>query len=89
MVQPSASGTPNIAYLPQPTTAPAQNNNQVQPSPQPQPSGAREIATPLPPASSGPRDALLVAGIAVTLMALIVLALLYIARRRYYDPLLR
>jgi hypothetical protein len=35
------------------------------------------------------RDVVLVSGLSVTIAALIVLALLYAARRRYYDPLLR
>ena len=39
--------------------------------------------------SSALRDALLISGVLVTVLALAVLALLYAARRRFYDPLLR
>lgn len=35
------------------------------------------------------RDLVLISGLAVTIAALVILALLYAARRRYYDPLLR
>jgi hypothetical protein len=44
---------------------------------------------PLPGSGAGVRDLVLLSGIAVTIAAVMILALLYAARRRYYDPLLR
>lgn len=43
----------------------------------------------LPGQGANIRDLVLLSGVAVTLAALVILALLYAARRRYYDPLLR
>ena len=80
------------AYL-QPTAAPTQQ--QLLPPPpqatQPQATSgsAKDLTSPLPGPGTGTRDTLLIAGVAVTILALILLALLYTARRRYYDPLLR
>jgi hypothetical protein len=48
-----------------------------------------DIGTALPGTGSNVRDLVLMSGIAVTIAALLILALLYAARRRYYDPLLR
>lgn len=89
MVYPTAGATLNSVDVPARTTAPGQNNTQPQATAQPQPSGAKEIVTAPPLTSPGGRDMLLIAGIALTLLALMVLALLYTARRRYEDPLLR
>ena len=86
----TAGGNIDNAYLPPPTAAPGQQNPQ-----QPQPTTAIKAGTgddlgrQLPGTGSGLRDAILLAGILVTFFALFVLALLYAARRRYEDPLLR
>ncbi|HUP83679.1 MAG TPA: hypothetical protein VM284_05775 [Candidatus Limnocylindria bacterium] len=40
-------------------------------------------------AGASVRDLILLSGLALTVIAILVLALLYAARRRYYDPLLR
>ena len=48
-----------------------------------------DMGAPLPGTGAGVRDLVLLSGIAVTIAALVILALLYAARRRYYDPLLR
>jgi hypothetical protein len=67
------------------------NGAYVQPSPavEPQPGQSNEFQKGLPGPGAGMRDALLLAGLVVTVLALSALALLYAARRRYYDPLLR
>jgi hypothetical protein len=65
------------AYLVQETAAP-QGDGQP-----------NDLVAPLPGTGSGVRDLVLLAGVAVTIAALVILALLYAARRRYYDPLLR
>ena len=63
----------------------------VQPTPavEPQPGVSNEFQKALPGPGSRLQDQLLLAGLAVTLLAVVVLALLYAARRRFYDPLLR
>ena len=72
------------------TTAPELGPNQQQPLPTTATtSTGNDLSGQLPGTSNGLRDLILVAGLVVTLFALIVLALLYGARRRYYDPLLR
>lgn len=43
----------------------------------------------LPGTGSNARDLILLSGLTVTIAAVMILALLYAARRRYYDPLLR
>lgn len=68
-----ASDNMDNAYLTQETAAPQDG----------QPGGT------LPGTGPGVRDLILVSGIAVTIAALMILALLYAAHRRYYDPLLR
>jgi hypothetical protein len=65
------------AYLTQQTAAPEGGG---------QPNG---LGAALPGSGSGVRDLVLLSGIAVTIAALVILVLLYAARRRYYDPLLR
>lgn len=65
------------AYLAQDTAAPQGGG---EPS---------DLGPALPGQGSGVRDLVLLSGIAVTIAALMILALLYAARRRYYDPLLR
>ena len=65
------------AYLTQQTAAP-QGDGQP-----------KDLGALLPGTGSGVRDLVLLSGIAVTIAALMILALLYAARRRYYDPLLR
>jgi hypothetical protein len=76
--QPPADANINDAYV-QPTPA-------VEP---PQPGQSSELSKSLPGTGSSLRDLLLLSGLAVTVLALAVLALLYAARRRYSDPLLR
>lgn len=63
----------------------------VKPTPagEPQPGQSNEFSKSLPGTGPSLRDALLLAGLVVTVLALAVLALLYAARRRFYDPLLR
>jgi hypothetical protein len=72
-----ASGNMDNAYLTQETAAPGAGN---------EPDG---IATALPGSGPSVRDLVLISGVAVTIAALAILALLYAARRRYSDPLLR
>jgi hypothetical protein len=48
-----------------------------------------DMGADLPGQATNIRDLVLLSGVAVTLAALVILALLYAARRRYYDPLLR
>lgn len=72
-----ASGHMDNAYLTQETAAPGAGNE------------SDGLATALPGAGSSVRDLVLLSGIAVTIAALAILALLYAARRRYSDPLLR
>jgi hypothetical protein len=50
---------------------------------------SNEAPAPLPGTGPNVRDLVLLSGIGVTVAALLILALLYAARRRYYDPLLR
>lgn len=67
------------------------NGAYVQPTPaaEPQPDSSEDLQKSLPGTSSGLGSALLLSGLAVSLLALAVLVLLYAARRRVYDPLLR
>jgi hypothetical protein len=67
------------------------NGAYVQPTPavEPQPGESQDLPKSLPGNDSTLRDALLLGGLIVIVLALAVLALLYAARRRYYDPLLR
>jgi hypothetical protein len=65
------------AYLTQQTAAPEGGGQ------------PKDVGPSLPGPGSGVRDLVLLSGIAVTIAALLILALLYAARRRYYDPLLR
>lgn len=89
-VESTAGNLVDNAYLEAQTGAPAEQQPGQQPQPTTGKSGiGNDLNRPLPGASNGLRDAILLAGILVTLIALIVLALLYAARRRYYDPLLR
>jgi hypothetical protein len=72
-----ASGNMDNAYLTQESAAPG---------------GAGQsdgIANTQPGRGPSVSDVLLLSGLAVTVLAFLVLALLYAARRRYYDPLLR
>ncbi len=86
----TAGGQIDNAYLEQQTDAPAEQQPNQQPQPTTGKSGVgNDLNRPLPGATNGLRDVILIAGILVTLVALLVLALLYAARRRYYDPLLR
>ncbi|MEO8625691.1 MAG: hypothetical protein ABI452_03235 [Candidatus Limnocylindrales bacterium] len=87
----TAGGQLDNAYLEQPTTAPDQQRPIAQ---QTQPTSGKagtgdDLGRQLPGASNGLRDIVLLAGIGLTCVALVVLAILYAARRRYYDPLLR
>jgi hypothetical protein len=76
--QPPADSTINQAYV------------QSTPSVEPQPGGqSSDFQKALPGPGSSPRDTLLWVGLVVSVLALAVLALLYAARRRYSDPLLR
>lgn len=63
----------------------------VRPTPaaEPQPGESNDLPKTLPGTGSSLRDWLLLSGLVVTALALGVLALLYAARRRYNDPLLR
>jgi len=67
------------------------NEAYVRPTPavEPQPGESNDLPKALPGTGSSLRDWLLLSGVAVTTLALGVLALLYTARRRYNDPLLR
>ena len=92
-VESTAGDTLDNAYLSaSPTPGQAEQQPVQQPAhsaaPQPQPQPGSDLTKNLPATSSGPNTILLL-GIAVTILALILLALLYTARRRYYDPLLR
>ncbi|MEP7378191.1 MAG: hypothetical protein ABI725_01365 [Chloroflexota bacterium] len=87
----TAGGQLDNAYLQPPTSAPEQQQPVAQ---QTQPTSGKagtgnDLGRQLPGSSNGLRDLILFVGILVTLFALFVLALLYAARRRYYDPLLR
>jgi hypothetical protein len=87
-VETTASENIDHAYLNQKTAEP----DQQQPLPQPVASGAGDanvLNKDVAGSGTGWPDALTLAGIAVTLLAALVLVLLYSARRRYYDPLLR
>jgi hypothetical protein len=72
-----ASDNMDNAYLTSESTAPQEGG---QPS---------DLGISVPGTGSSVRDLVLLSGVAVTLAALVILALLYAARRRYYDPLLR
>jgi hypothetical protein len=72
----SAGDNMDNAYLTQETTGPQDG--------QPNDFGAQR-----PGMGPNVRDLVLLSGVAVTIAALAILALLYAARRRYYDPLLR
>ncbi len=89
-IESTAGNLVDNPYPDQQTGSPAEQ----QPGQQPQPTTGKsgigsDLSGPLPGATNGLRDMILVAGILVTIVAMIVLALLYAARRRYYDPLLR
>jgi hypothetical protein len=71
------SGNMDNAYLTQETGAPEAGG------------GPNGFGAAVPGTGSSVRDLVLMSGLAVTLAALLILALLYAARRRYYDPLLR
>jgi hypothetical protein len=94
VIGPTTPAVDNIdnAYLTSKTDEPRkQGPGGVQ---EPQPSVAAggdptDVSTPLPGTSSGTNGLILIAGVLVSLLALIALAALYVARRRYYDPLLR
>lgn len=75
-----ASGNMDNAYIESSSSPPdAESNGR---------SGQPE-KTALAGSSSSTRDLVLLSGLIVTILALAVLALLYAARRRYFDPLLR
>jgi hypothetical protein len=67
------------------------NGAYMQPSPavEPPPGQSNSLPKSLPGGGSRVSDLLLLVGLVVSVLALAVLALLYAARRRYYDPLLR
>ena len=73
--EPPAAVNLDNAYVPSPGVEPQPESNDFPKS--------------LPGPDSGPRDTVLLIGLVVTVLALVVLTLLYAARRRYYDPLLR
>ena len=79
LVATPASDNMDNAYLAASSSAPEAN-------PGDQPGG---LDTSLPGTASSSRDLVLLSGLIVTILALAVLALLYAARRRYSDPLLR
>jgi hypothetical protein len=63
-------------------------------APQPQPTSGKntiggDLTTRLPGTTSTPISGILLAGIAVTVLALAAIVALFAVRRRYYDPLLR
>jgi hypothetical protein len=76
---------------PQPPMNTGIDNVYVQTSPalEPLPGQPNELQKQLPGTGPSLRDALLLGGLIVIVLALAVLALLYAARRRYSDPLLR
>ena len=81
----------DTAYL-QPTAAPEQSQPAVAQVPQPtlvKDGGSKDLTPPLPGTTSSPISGILLAGIALTLLALIAIVALFAARRRYNDPLLR
>ncbi|MDL2334962.1 MAG: hypothetical protein QFC55_02885 [Chloroflexota bacterium] len=88
----TADNNINQAYVPTAAAVPP-DGNQINTAPEPTSATKagtdNNLSRPLPGTNSGLRDTILLAGILVTLVALFVLAVLYAARRRYYDPLLR
>ncbi len=85
----TADNNINQAYVPSPAP-----EKQQQPGQQPEPTTGRsdtgnELNQPLPGTSSTPNSTILIAGVVLSLLALVALAAFYVARRRYYDPLLR
>jgi hypothetical protein len=72
----SASGNMDNAYLTQESAAP-------------EGAGPDGIAEELAGHGASVSELVLLSGVAVTIAAMLILALLYAARRRYYDPLLR
>ena len=87
----SAGDQLDTAYL-RPTAAPEQSQPAVAQVPQPtsvKNGGGNHLTTPLPGTTSTPISGILLAGITLTLVALIAIVALFAARRRYNDPLLR
>jgi LPXTG-motif cell wall-anchored protein len=80
-----------IAGMSEPPANANINNPYIQPTPavEPQPGQSSDFQKSLPGTGSSMPGALLLVGLVVTVLALAVLALLYAARRRFYDPLLR
>lgn len=74
----SSSDNVDNAYLTQETAAPEGASGQPD-----------ELASKLPGRGMSVSEVVLLSGIAVTVGAVLILVLLYAARRRYYDPLLR
>jgi hypothetical protein len=89
-VESSAGDQLDNAYLQEQTIAPAEQQPGQQPAPTTGKAGSgNDLSGQLPGTHNALRDLILIAGVLVTLVALVVLAVLYAARRRYYDPLLR
>lgn len=91
MVTPASDNMDN-AYLNEKSSPPDQQGGQTVSQPQPTfaaGDGGKELSTPLPGTTSPTNNAILIAGVAVSVLALLALVALYAARRRYYDPLLR
>ena len=88
--QPSIAG-PAAAQASEPPADINLSDAYVRPTPaaEPQPGESNDLPKTLPGTGSSLRDWLLLSGLVVTALALGVLALLYAARRRYNDPLLR
>jgi hypothetical protein len=85
-----ASGQIDNAYITGKSSPPDQQGGQTVPQPTVAAGdGGKDLSTPLPGTTSPTNNAILIAGVAVSLMALLALIALYVARRRYYDPLLR
>ena len=80
-----------VVASPQPPIDTGIDNVYVQATPAvaPQPGQPNDVHKQLPGTGSSLPGALLLVGLVVTVLALAVLALLYAARRRFYDPLLR
>jgi hypothetical protein len=103
--QSSPATTMDGAYTTKATETPATPPNPILTEPTPEPSPAlglgnthptaapgglsTDTSSPLPPSKSTASNLLLYAGIGVTVLTVLVLIGLYVARRRYDDPLLR
>jgi hypothetical protein len=82
-------GRAEVAGSPPPAAVNIDNAYVPSPAAEDQSGQSSDLMKALPGSGSSLRDTLLLVGLVVTVLALAVLALLYAARRRFYDPLLR